>query len=191
MIKRNAMAAPFETAFEVQQKGQRSELMQIPYRVKEAIYIQAQPDRVTVVFSTEFQDETDQIYGKVFLQEFVDARKLPGMQNAPQVLYSVREPPMELQGVIGTKDSGNVGYVTFGTICWPVLFPRHYQGAMAYGCISKIQLFRDYFHFHIKASKAYLHSRMRARVDSLMKVLNRAKPEVPTEAKTAGYYSLT
>ena len=59
---------------------------------------------------------------------------------------------------------------------------------MAYGCISKIQLFRDYFHFHIKASKAYLHSRMRARVDSLMKVLNRAKPEVPTEAKTAGYY---
>jgi hypothetical protein len=61
---------------------------------------------------------------------------------------------------------------------------------MAYGCISKIQLFRDYFHFHIKASKAYLHSRMRARVDSLMKVLNRAKPEVPTEAKTAGYYSI-
>lgn len=111
------MAAPFEAAFEIQQKGQRSELMLIPYRVKEAIYIQAQPDRVTVVFSTEFQDETDQIYGKVFLQEFVDARKLPGLQNAPQVLYSVREPPMELQGAISSNNTGNnVGYVTFGTI---------------------------------------------------------------------------
>jgi hypothetical protein len=29
--------------------------------------------------------------------------------------------------------------------------------------ISHIQTFRDYFHYHIKASKAYIHSRMRKR----------------------------
>lgn len=29
--------------------------------------------------------------------------------------------------------------------------------------ISQIQTFRDYFHYHIKASKAYIHSRMRKR----------------------------
>ena len=29
--------------------------------------------------------------------------------------------------------------------------------------ISHIQTFRDYFHYHIKASKAYIHSRMRRR----------------------------
>ena len=67
-----------------------------------------------------------------------------------------------------------------------MLFPRHFQGNAA-DTISKIQLFRDYFHYHIKASKAYMHSRLRARVDSFLKVLNRAKPEKPEdrEKKTA------
>ncbi|KAJ3321480.1 hypothetical protein HDV06_004149 [Boothiomyces sp. JEL0866] len=178
LLKRNALAAPFEVAFAAQQQQQESALMAIPYRINEAIYIKALPDRVTVIFSTEFKDETDKIYGKVFLQEFVDARRLPAIQNAPQVLYSQREPPLELRG-LNLKDSDSVGYITF------VLFPRHFQGQAAYDCISKIQMFRDYFHYHIKASKAYMHSRMRARVDSFLKVLNRAKPEKPGEAKTA------
>jgi len=43
--------------------------------------------------------------------------------------------------------------------------------------ISHIQLFRDYLHYHIKCSKAYMHSRMRARVAEFLKVLNRAKME--------------
>lgn len=110
------MAAPFEAAFASQTKGVESELMQIHYRVDEAIYIKALPDRVTVIFSTEFKDETDKIYGKVFLQEFVDARRQPSIQTAPQVLYSSREPPAELRGVAGLKDSDNIGYVTFGSL---------------------------------------------------------------------------
>lgn len=40
-------------------------------------------DRVTVIFSTIFKDETDRIFGKVFLQEFVDARRR-AIQNAPR-----------------------------------------------------------------------------------------------------------
>ncbi|KAJ3275015.1 hypothetical protein HDV01_001521 [Terramyces sp. JEL0728] len=185
LLKRNALAAPFEVAFAAQQQQQESSLMAIPYRINEAIYIKALPDRVTVIFSTEFKDETDRIYGKVFLQEFVDARRLPAIQTAPQVLYSQREPPLELRG-LNLKDSESVGYITFGTFQLTlVLFPRHFQGQAAYDCISKIQMFRDYFHYHIKASKAYMHSRMRARVDSFLKVLNRAKPEKAGEAKTA------
>jgi hypothetical protein len=42
--------------------------MQIHYRDEEAIYVQALPDRVTVIFSTVFREETDRIFGKVFLQ---------------------------------------------------------------------------------------------------------------------------
>jgi len=42
--------------------------MEIHYRDEEAIYIQAAPDRVTVIFSTIFREETDRIFGKVFLQ---------------------------------------------------------------------------------------------------------------------------
>jgi len=42
--------------------------MTIQYRDQEAIYVQSQKDRVTVFFSISFKDETDVVFGKVFLQ---------------------------------------------------------------------------------------------------------------------------
>lgn len=79
------MAAPFDKAFdehaemskeaakyilESAPQGVREggEVMAIQYREQEAIYIKASHDRVTVIFSTIFTDETDRIFGKVFLQ---------------------------------------------------------------------------------------------------------------------------
>jgi len=131
LLKRNAMAAPFERAFDDFGRRQEEaskftsesapeglaeggEVMAIHYRDEEAIYVKASHDRVTVIFSTIFREETDRIYGKIFLQEFVDARRR-AIQNAPQVLYR-NEPPLELQGVRGLADgsNGEVGYVTFG-----------------------------------------------------------------------------
>ncbi|BDD54464.1 hypothetical protein MAP00_000082 [Monascus purpureus] len=199
LLKRNAMAAPFERAFEefaklseeasrftleaapqgVQEGGQ---LMAIHYREEEAIYIKASHDRVTVIFSTVFREETDRIFGKVFLQEFVDARRrVHTLQNAPQVLFR-SDPPLELQGVPGLKSTSenDISYITF------VLFPRHLTPQRRYENISHIQTFRDYFHYHIKASKAYIHTRMRKRTADFLQVLNRARPEnEERERKTA------
>jgi actin related protein 2/3 complex subunit 2 len=62
------MAAPFETAFQAQADGKDTPLMVVHYRDQEALYVRAQPDRVTAIFSTVFKDEADQIMGKVFLQ---------------------------------------------------------------------------------------------------------------------------
>lgn len=198
LLKRNAMAAPFEKAFdEFTQLSQEAsqytsesapqgveeggEVMAIHYREEEAIYIKASHDRVTVIFSTIFRDETDRVFGKVFLQEFVDARRR-AIQNAPQVLFR-SDPPLELQGMKGvgkTGEKGEVGFITF------VLFPRHLTPQRRAENISHIQTFRDYFHYHIKASKAYIHSRMRRRTADFLQVLNRARPEnEEKERKTA------
>jgi len=113
----------------------------------------------------------------------VDARRQPTIQNAPQVLYSNRDPPLEIRHLPGLKQSEDIGYVTF------VLFPRHFANpTTATTTISHIQLFRDYLHYHIKCSKAYMHSRMRHRVTEFQKVLNRAKADMATtERKTARY----
>jgi actin related protein 2/3 complex subunit 2 len=126
------MAAPFEQAFdeyatlqeqashytsETAPQGVREggDVRAIHYRDQEAIYIKASHDRVTVIFSTVFSDETDRIFGKVFLQEFVDARRR-AIQNAPQVLFR-DDPPLELQGQKGlASGKGQVGYVTFGML---------------------------------------------------------------------------
>jgi len=197
LMKRNAMAAPFERAFDEFEKLQEEaakytsesapqgikeggEVMAVHYREEEAIYVKASHDRVTVIFSTVFREETDRIFGKVFLQEFVDARRR-AIQNAPQVLFR-SDPPLELQGVQGIKDTGKgeIGYITF------VLFPRHLKPQRRAENISHIQTFRDYFHYHIKASKAYIHSRMRRRTADFLQVLNRARPEnEEKERKTA------
>ena len=132
LLKRNAMAAPYEQAFDefAQLQAEASkytsesapagvkeggEVRAIHYRDEEAIYIKASYDRVTVIFSTVFKEETDRIYGKIFLQEFVDARRR-AIQNAPQVLFR-NEPPLELQGMKGLPSGkGDVGYVTFGEL---------------------------------------------------------------------------
>jgi actin related protein 2/3 complex, subunit 2 len=73
LLKRNALAAPFERGFQAQKSLEPTtegtgDLMAIHYRDEEAIYVQATHDRVTVVFSTVFREETDRIFGKVFLQ---------------------------------------------------------------------------------------------------------------------------
>jgi actin related protein 2/3 complex subunit 2 len=129
LLKRNAMAAPFEQAFDEHHAleaeaaqhdvlppslTEGGEVRAIHYREEEAIYIRASYDRVTVIFSTVFREETDRIFGRVFIQEFVDARRR-AIQNAPQVLFKT-EPPLELQGVPGITNNGNgeIGYVSFG-----------------------------------------------------------------------------
>ena len=82
------MSAPFLSAFSEQASlqsnykdaagAQRAELGDdtekkgdlkvIKYREEEAIFVQASHDRVTVIFSTVFKEETDRVYGRVFLQ---------------------------------------------------------------------------------------------------------------------------
>lgn len=93
LLKRNAMAAPFEQAFDEFQKLEEEaskytsesapqgvleggEVRAIHYREEEAIYIKASHDRVTVIFSTIFREETDRIFGKVFLQVWVVAQRV-------------------------------------------------------------------------------------------------------------------
>jgi actin related protein 2/3 complex, subunit 2 len=131
LLKRNAMAAPFEQAYQEHYKlkeeaskftseeapqgiREGGKVKAIHYREEEAIYVKASHDRVTIIFSTIFREETDRVFGKVFIQEFVDARRR-AIQNAPQVLFR-NDPPLELQGVPGVHNTGSekIGYVTFG-----------------------------------------------------------------------------
>lgn len=79
LLRRMTMAAPFEKAIDEHHrlseasKGMEEapkepgEVMVIRYREEEAIYVQPSHDRVTVIFSTVFREETDRIFGRVFL----------------------------------------------------------------------------------------------------------------------------
>jgi len=132
-------------------------------------------ERITVIFSVDFSDSDDAVFGRAFLNEI----KKP-LSGAPTVDFSLKTPPMELRGISGPPRGENVSYVTF------VLFKRHWTPiAKASGCAFTMVSFRNYLHYHIKCCKSYLHTRMRLQVENLLKVLNRAKQEGPKEKKTA------
>ena len=66
LLKRNCFASVFEKYFEFQEKGEEGQKRAvIHYRDDETMYVEAKPDRVTVIFSTIFKDENDIIIGKV------------------------------------------------------------------------------------------------------------------------------
>lgn len=66
LLKRNCFASVFEKYFEFQEKGEEgNKRAVIHYRDDETMYVEAKPDRVTVIFSTVFKDESDVIIGKV------------------------------------------------------------------------------------------------------------------------------
>jgi len=171
-LKRNCFAAVFLRYFDFQEALENEKESEgalkraiIHYREDETMFVEAKVDRVTVVFSTIFKDDDDVVLGKVFLQEFKEGRRASA--TAPTVLFS-KDPPLGLEGTDARTGEG-VGYITF------VLFPRHTNSEVRDNTIDLIHLFRNYLHYHIKCSKAYIHSRMRAKTAEFLKVLNRAK----------------
>jgi len=186
LLKRHLLAAPFKRVFQEVEKGSpSSNVISIAYRDDEAIYIKPEKERVTVVYSINFRDPGDQVFAKIFLHEMAEARK--NISNAPSVAYSHREAPGELKGVSGVKEGESHGFVTF------VLFPNHINAKNADRVINNLGIFRDYLHYHIKCTKAHLHTRMRTRVDILLQILNRARPTdaAPKEKKTAAGKTFT
>ncbi len=97
------------------------------------MYIEAKADRVTVVFSTVFRDEDDIVLGKVFLQELREGRR--ASHTAPQVLFSHREPPLELQST-DAKIGDNIGYITFGMIVYQNSFANKLNFTFRYSVVS-------------------------------------------------------
>jgi len=180
LLKRNCFAAVFEKYFDFQEAGEEGQAQAVVhYREDETMYVEAKADRVTVIFSTIFKDADDIILGKVFMQEFKEGRKASA--TAPQVLFSNKEPPFGLKDTDARKGEG-VGYITF------VLFPRHTNREKRDNTIDLIHLFRNYLHYHLKCSKAYIHSRMRAKTSDFLKVLNRAKIDDETGNKKKPSY---
>jgi len=166
-LKRNVLGAPFYKVFADVEAKRPGPMIALNYRDDEAMYIKTDTDRISVIFNVAFKDSSDVILSKVFLQEYQDARRT--MNNAPAVSFSQKEPPAELKGVPNLRVGDNQGFVTF------VLFAPHITGKQKDKTVDNIQTFRNYLHYHMKCSKAYLHTRMRDRVRLFLQVLNRAK----------------
>jgi len=168
MLKRHLFGAPFAKCFKAIQSKAAENPIVIDYRYgSEQVHLIPGKEGLTVIFSIDFESQGDQVLSKIFLQEF-GAQKPSG---APAFRFAEKEPPLELTklGVVAT--SRNTSFASF------VLFDHHMNERHFANTISTIQTFRNYLHYHLKCSKAFMHSRMRKNVDNLLLVLNRARPE--------------
>jgi len=174
-MKRDLLGAPLGKILrDVAGGTPGKEMVELHYRPDESVFVKPGKDQITVVYLIRFRDADDIIIAKVFLQEFSDARR--NVTNAPAVSYS-KDAPGELTGV-KVPEGADIGYVTF------VLFKRQVEASQHENTITNVMMFRDYLHYHIKCAKANMHSRMRARVEAFLKVLNRAKQEMEKQKKT-------
>jgi len=173
LLKRHMMCGPMHRAFTalLAKKSEGMPVMRIDYRKGESMFVCATATKVVVIFLVDFGDVTDKALAKVFLQEFMEAKRT--VTNAPPVSYFPREPPAELAGIASSLRSGSdtAGFISFA------LEERHIQGERLENSMTLLAGFRNYLHYHIKGSKTYLHMRMRKRVAGWLQVLNRAIPE--------------
>lgn len=69
------------------------------------------------------------------------------------------------------KPTQRIGYLSFAVL------HNHVDQGRLQPISNVLTYFRNYLQYHIKSSKTYFHSRMRARVANTLKLLNRAKQE--------------
>jgi actin related protein 2/3 complex subunit 2 len=154
----------------------------INYRKDESFFVCPAASKVTVIFLIDFDDVTDKALARVFLQEFAESQR--SVRTAPPVSYS-KEPPLEISNISFPYNTDCAGFLSFA------LEESHVSGEKKVGVVKLMSSFRNYLHYHIKSSKTYLHMRMRKKVVTWLKVLNRAIPETEKEKKTAAGKTFT
>lgn len=175
------MGGPLDNAFTalLDKRSDDLPVMVAEHHKNDAMFIFPCDSKIIVVFNVDFADVTDKALAKVFLQEFVEAQRI--VRNAPPVSYS-KDAPALLTSRLASYDypADTAGYLSFS------VEERHLAGPGREKALTLFTGFRNYLHYHIKCTKTYLHMRMRKKVNNWLQVLNRAKPEVETEKKTAG-----
>jgi len=172
-LRANLMAAPFIWVAEQFSNKASFAPFEIPYRptTQESIYITPSENGAVATFSIRFSDPGDRIIGGVFFQELKAARtkvnSAPGINfgfEVPQDLQTFNLPP-------AYTETNNFGFVSL------ILGPSQLSEAKRIQTGYNVPMFRNYLHYHIKCTKAFLHQRMRARTNLLLRELAAARPQ--------------
>jgi len=181
-IKRYCMMAPFVKCFDHFLKSEKFDCISIPYRTEESIYITTIENSLNIVFSIKFDDPDDITIAKVFLTEFKDARRDKALGNAPSVTFYQGVKPLELKGVKSIEGDTKEALLEYGFVSLS-LRESHCSEKGRLNTLNLLLQFRNYIHYHLKCSKAYMHMRMRERVTLLLSQLEDARDKTGIEVK--------
>jgi len=170
-LKRIVLGSVFERHFEAATaEDAETDWERLSAYKNEAVYVRSRQQSVRVIYQIQFSCREEEIFGKIFAQEFNEAkRKLAGLP-IPPVTWSDQEPGELSSGLLVAPTSGrDVHYFHF------TLARQHIvSGSGRDRAIDQLLMFRNYLDYHIKCSKAYMHSRMRFKTAYFLQILNRA-----------------
>lgn len=175
LFKRHFFALPFEYAFECANNG-------TPFKVgyslrdNENIWIIAGKQTVSVYFGITFEDIVDRSIAKIILSEMEEAKK--HAHNAPSVKYVEEKIP---DGLITDFPEIKSSSAKFQN---GVIVLTLFKDQLNYASATALQEFRHFIHYHIHASKTYLHGRLRKRIAILKSKIKSSK----FEDETGKYY---
>jgi len=173
-LRANLVAAPFISVAEMFSKKESFAPFEIPYRptTLESIFVTPSENGAVATFAIHFSDPGDRIIGGVFFQELKAARtkvnSAPGINfgfTVPKDLESFQVPAAY------TEKASAYGFVSL------VLGPNQLSEAKRVQMAYTVPMLRNYLHYHIKCTKAFLHQRMRARTNLLLRELDNARPQ--------------
>ncbi|CAE8589976.1 unnamed protein product, partial [Polarella glacialis] len=104
--------------------------------------------------------------------EFAETKMKATEFSLPCSFSESRNPPEEIRGLALNAAAPNVGFLTL------TLSDQHVVGASQERLLAlagPVMTFRNFFNFHLKNTKSFLHSRLRKRLDSWQQQLNRAR----------------
>jgi len=174
MMKTIVLGGVFRMAFDDMNAGKKPKAFHFDLRgdTRISLHPGKKDKRLTLIFKIDFNNDINKTIAKVFMQEFVDAKRK--VRGGPSFAWSAN-PPAELKDFNITTNENCLGYCSIGVL------PSHCTKKNIHQTVNVLTTFRTYVSYHITCSKSYFHQRMRARTVSLLKVLNRAKVKTPSQ----------
>lgn len=167
--------------------GRSGDVEACEYKRGRFYYIKPHSDSVSVIHPIDMLNSQDAALATAYLQEFEEARRTSSMGTAPSCTYSpTKSPPAELlQLPPGLQQRANSGYITFTFV------QRHVQGPQLEHVLWSMMSFPQLVAYHVKAGKAWMHTRMRSRVDQMLLQLDQAQaaPDSIKRTVTGRYFT--
>mmetsp|Transcript_60852 Transcript_60852/g.145037 ORF Transcript_60852/g.145037 Transcript_60852/m.145037 type:complete len:318 (-) Transcript_60852:77-1030(-) len=140
-------------------------------RPMEWCWLISKVDRVVAIFAIHMANEVDIALGRAFCQEFAETNRKPNEFSLPCTFRHPQDPPIEIRD-LEMPEVPNVGFLSLS------LSAQCVKGAdeeRLHALAKPVMTLRNFFHFHIKNAKTYLHSRLRKRLDGWQDQLKKAR----------------
>ncbi|CAD8114323.1 unnamed protein product [Paramecium sonneborni] len=177
-IRRNFYAAAFEQTFEQINSGTQPKKFKYQSRENETVYVIPERDAVNIFYEISFSDNVDRTLANLIVTEIIDAKK--NVKNSPPIARSNYQSTILKQSfpeVLNVKQDPNSQLITM------TLFQNQHFSKNIEQLSTFLQGLRQYLHYHIHASKTYLHTRIIKRINQFQRSLQLCQFEPEVEKK--------